>query len=145
MSVDGSSSSLSNSIPSHSSSTHSLQLTPTNSKSSPYSPKTPPINLSSSPPYSPQLSPNFPSSPHYLPQNTSNLSSFSVSTIPIPTTFVDLELVCSTTNKYGGNNMLPVNPLTPIKEACIENDDVSPFQKKKDKNSSNSCQQWEIG
>ena len=109
MSVDGSSSNLSNSIPSnpsHLSSTHSLQLTPTNSKSSPCSPETPPINLSLSPPYSPQLSPNFSSSsPHYLPQNTSNLSSFSVSTIPIhipipiPTTFADLELVCSTPNK----------------------------------------------
>ena len=49
MPVEGSSSSLSNSIPSnpsHSSSTCSLQLTPINSNSSPYSPQTPPINLS---------------------------------------------------------------------------------------------------
>ena len=136
--------SLSNSIPSnpsHLSSTHSLQLTPTNSKSSPCSLETPPINLSLSPPYSPQLSPNFPSSsPHYLPQNTSNLLSFSVSTIPIPipTIFADLELVCSTPNKKS-NNTLPINPLTPIKVAHIEDEDVS--EKERQEDSSYSCQQ----
>ena len=136
MPVEGSSSSLSNSIPSnpsHSSSTCSLQLTPINSNSSPYSPQTPPINLSLYPPYSPQLSPNCSSSPPYLPQHTSNFSSFSVSTIPIPNTFADLELVCSTPNKCRGNNTLPINPLTPIKEAHIEDEKMSSFPKKKDK------------
>ena len=43
-----------------------------------------------------------------------------------------LELVCSTPDKCGGNITLPVNPLTPIKEACID-DDVAFSKKKKDK------------
>ena len=146
--------------PSHSSSSCSLQLNPTNFNSSPYSFETSLINSSLSPPYSPQIYPNFPSSPSYLPQicqhsgftqspnklifvstllttnisifstlPTTNLSLFCVYAISIPTIFADLEFFCSTPNKCGGNNTLPVNRVTPIKEVCIR--DVSPFQKRR--------------
>ena len=44
---------------------------------------------------------------------------------------MELNWIENTPNKCGSNNTLPVNLLTRIKEACIEDKEILSFQKRK--------------